>query len=63
MLQDMLNRTKEGRDLMWFKNLKSYYQRPEFELFDLKYDANEEYNVAGKPAYKASCDLCKCYGK
>ncbi|KAF5280827.1 hypothetical protein FQR65_LT14934 [Abscondita terminalis] len=50
--QDMLNRTRNHQPLNWFKTLQSYYKRPEWELYDLKLDAGELKNLAGKPAYK-----------
>lgn len=50
--QDMLNRTAAGQDLRWYKNLKQYYNRPEWELFDLKLDPAERKNVYGKPVVK-----------
>ncbi|KAK4874786.1 hypothetical protein RN001_014146 [Aquatica leii] len=50
--QDMLNRTRNHQPLNWFKTLRSYYERPEWELYDLKLDAGELNNLAGKPSYK-----------
>lgn len=49
--QDLLNRTIAKQPIPWYKTLKSYYQRPEWELFDLKLDASEIINVAGKKDY------------
>ena len=40
------------QDLNWFKTLREYYNRPEWELYDLKHDPLEMYNVAEKPSYK-----------
>lgn len=50
--QDILNRTKSHENLYWFKTLKEYYVRDEWELYDLKYDPEERNNVANKPNYK-----------
>ncbi|XP_069685700.1 N-sulphoglucosamine sulphohydrolase [Periplaneta americana] len=50
--QDLLNRTRSKQSLMWYKTLRSYYYRDEWELYDLKLDAEELNNVATKPAYK-----------
>lgn len=36
--------------LRWTKNLKSYYNRPEWELYDLKYDPEELNNIINKPS-------------
>ena len=53
--QDLLVRTLHNETLHWYKkSLKAYYQRPEYELFDLKVDPQERYNVASKPSYQVS---------
>lgn len=53
--QDLLQRTYHNQSLHWYKNsLKEYYFRPEFELYDLKVDPEEKYNIALKPSYKVS---------
>lgn len=44
--QDILNRTISKTPIPWYKTLKSYYYRPEFEMFDLKTDSSESINVA-----------------
>ena len=41
----MLNRSRENQPLRWYKDLKSYYYRPEWELYDLKYDPEELTNI------------------
>ncbi|XP_054010771.1 N-sulphoglucosamine sulphohydrolase isoform X1 [Hylaeus anthracinus] len=46
--QDLLNRTRNNQPLMWYKTLQSYYERPEWELYDLKYDPEERNNIASK---------------
>ena len=51
--QDLLQRTYLNQSLHWYKkSLANYYQRPEFELYDLKVDPEEVYNVASKPSYQ-----------
>ncbi|KAL6261970.1 hypothetical protein P5V15_007053 [Pogonomyrmex californicus] len=51
--QDILNRTRHHQPLPWYKTLKKYYQRPEWELYDLKYDPEELNNIAFKPSMKS----------
>ncbi|ENN73961.1 hypothetical protein YQE_09462, partial [Dendroctonus ponderosae] len=48
--RDLLNRTKSGQPTYWFKTLKSYYNRPEWELYDMKMDPAEVNNLASKPS-------------
>lgn len=48
----MLNRTREKQQLYWFKTLTEYYERTEWELYDLKMDPIEVNNIVGKPSYK-----------
>lgn len=50
--QDLLNRTRKHEFLPWYKTLKQYYQRPEWELYNLKYDPEELNNIALKPSMK-----------
>ena len=50
--KDVLSRSREGQELNWFKTLHEYYNRPEWELYDLKHDPLERYNVAKKPSYQ-----------
>jgi len=49
--QDILNRTIHKMPIPWYKNLKTYYNRPEWELFDLKIDGAELINFADKKDY------------
>ena len=58
ILQDLLNRTQSKQPLNWYKTLKSYYYRDEWELYDLKHDAEEVKNLASEPAYKVSLIRC-----
>lgn len=46
--QDILNRTITNQPLPWYKTLKSYYKRDEWELYDLKYDPTESKNLVQK---------------
>eukprot|EP00093_Oithona_nana_P005233 05233.XXX_57608_53198_1 [CDS] Oithona nana genome sequencing. len=56
--QDLLQRTFHNQSLHWYKHsLGEYYQRPEFELFDLKSDPEEKYNIAQKGSYKKAFEV------
>ncbi|KAH0548365.1 N-sulphoglucosamine sulphohydrolase [Cotesia glomerata] len=46
--QDLLNRTRSNMPLRWTKSLNTYYNRPEWELYDLKYDPEELNNIINK---------------
>ncbi|KAM7362088.1 N-sulfoglucosamine sulfohydrolase isoform 2-T3 [Cochliomyia hominivorax] len=50
--QQILNATINHKPLAWYKNLLSYYQRPEWELYDIKSDSLERFNLVDKPKYK-----------
>ncbi|XP_052863219.1 N-sulphoglucosamine sulphohydrolase [Anopheles cruzii] len=50
--QDILNRTLAKQPVPWYKTLRSYYQRPEWELYDLKMDPTESRNLFGKSSMK-----------
>lgn len=50
--QDLLNRTMQGRPTNWFKSLKDYYYRSEWEFYDLLHDPRELNNVADVPSYQ-----------
>lgn len=52
VFQDILNRTHDMKPLPWYKTLHQYYYRDQWELFDLKVDPEERYNVAQKGQYK-----------
>ena len=49
--QDLLNRTKTGKPLNWFKTLGSYYYRSRFELYNRTRDSLEVENLAYRPEY------------
>ncbi|CAG5122664.1 unnamed protein product [Candidula unifasciata] len=49
--QDILNRTKSGQPTHWFKGLRQYYYRDEWELFDLENDPQELKNRAYDSGY------------
>lgn len=53
VFQDILNRTQKALPLPWYKTLRTYYYRDQWELYDLKADPQERYNVAGKGRYQA----------
>ncbi|XP_067005093.2 N-sulphoglucosamine sulphohydrolase [Anabrus simplex] len=50
--QDLLNRTRSKQPLFWYKSLKEYYYRSEWELYDLKMDPEEKTNLVKKSSYK-----------
>ncbi|KAJ9590145.1 hypothetical protein L9F63_016730 [Diploptera punctata] len=50
--QDIVNRTRAKQPLHWYKTLERYYYRDEWELYDLKHDADELNNVANNVNYK-----------
>lgn len=43
----MLNRTRNKQPLPWYKTLKQYYYRPEWELYDVIADPTESNNLHG----------------
>lgn len=51
-----MNRSRTNQPLKWYKSLNSYYNRPEWELYDLKHDPEELNNIVnkatGKPIFK-----------
>lgn len=49
--QDLLNRTISKMPIPWYKTLRTYYKRDEWELYDLKSDGVEMINVAKKKDY------------
>lgn len=50
--QDLLNRTEEGKPTNWFKTLRQYYYRSQWELYDLFHDPKETNNVVDVPSYQ-----------
>lgn len=49
--QDLLNRTREGISTHWYKNLKQYYYRSQWEFFDLSTDPQERINQIKNEKY------------
>lgn len=47
-----MNRTLNHQPIPWYKTLSSYYNRDEWELYDLKHDGGELQNLALKPSMK-----------
>nr|CAD7261987.1 unnamed protein product [Timema shepardi] len=45
-------RTQAKEPLNWYKTLEQYYYRDEWELFDLKKDADELHNLVTVPSYQ-----------
>ncbi|XP_060649502.1 N-sulphoglucosamine sulphohydrolase [Drosophila nasuta] len=52
--QQILNATINKQALPWYRTLQQYYQRPEWELYDIKTDPLERFNLAEKPKYTAT---------
>ena len=52
--QDLLNRTRTGEPLYWYRNLNDYYYRPQWQLFDIRYDPEELTNLA----YNSNYSVC-----
>lgn len=53
--QDILNRTRSKQNLPWYKNLKQYYYRPQWELYDIRTDPAETNNLHGEPLHTKNC--------
>lgn len=49
--QDLLNRTKQHKPLHWLTDLKSYYYREKWQLFNLENDGKEVHNLAYDPQH------------
>ena len=49
-----MQRAEQGYDQRWFKTFEQYYDRPEWELFDLNIDPQELTNLAEESAYQVS---------
>ncbi|XP_063443792.1 N-sulphoglucosamine sulphohydrolase-like [Mytilus trossulus] len=49
--QDLLNRTRAGISTHWYKNLKQYYYRSQWEFFDLSTDPQERINQIKNEKY------------
>lgn len=52
--QQILNATINKQPSPWYRTLQQYYQRPEWELYDIKADALERFNLVDKPKYSAT---------
>lgn len=49
--QDILNRTRFKQKLPWYKTLKQYYYRPQWELYDITQDPKELVNLVPDAKY------------
>lgn len=49
--QNILERERKHESQHWFKSLKEYYYRPQWELYDLESDPKEMKNVAEKEEF------------
>ncbi|XP_030370220.1 N-sulphoglucosamine sulphohydrolase [Scaptodrosophila lebanonensis] len=52
--QQILNATINKQPLPWYKTLLQYYKRPEWELYDIKADALERFNLVSKSQYSGT---------
>ncbi|EDV48548.1 N-sulphoglucosamine sulphohydrolase [Drosophila erecta] len=52
--QQILNATLNKQSLPWYRSLLQYYQRPEWELYDVKTDPLERFNLAEKAKYNGT---------
>ncbi len=59
-LQDVLQRTKDQEDLPWTRSLHSYYERDEWELYDIREDPDETKNLVRDPLYQV-CYIVESY--
>lgn len=50
---DILNNTMSNQPTHWFKTLKEYYYRDQWELFDLQNDPHELKNLANDPQHQS----------
>lgn len=57
--QEILNITIEKKYLPWARDLKSYYLRDEWQMFDTKVDPMEKQNLVQKPKYKKLFETLK----
>lgn len=57
--QDILNRTRQKEKLPWYKTLKQYYYRPQWELYDLVKDPAEVNNLAYQAEYAQTLALLR----
>ena len=48
---EILNKTESGKPTQWFKSLKTYYYRDEWELYDMRSDPMELNNLALDPLH------------
>ncbi|XP_076444419.1 N-sulfoglucosamine sulfohydrolase-like isoform X2 [Babylonia areolata] len=57
--QDILNRTKRKENLPWYKTLKQYYYRPQWEMYDVLQDQKELVNLANNSTFSQTLALLK----
>lgn len=51
--QDILNRTRTGMPTHWYKTLREYYYRDQWELYSINKDGEEKNNLAKDAKYRA----------
>lgn len=57
--QDLLNRTTAGQPTGWYKNLRHYYYRERWELYDISRDPRETRNLAADPDFAQVLEVLK----
>lgn len=57
--QDLLNRTAAGQPTGWYKNLRHYYYRERWELYDVSRDPRETRNLAAEPDFAQVLEVLK----
>ncbi|KAL8619253.1 hypothetical protein ACOMHN_050034 [Nucella lapillus] len=57
--QDILNRTRQKEKLPWYKTLKQYYYRPQWEMYDVVRDPKELVNLAYDASYSNALAMLK----
>lgn len=57
--QDLLNHTHNKQRTFWYKNLTSYYYRPQWEMYNLINDPKETVNVVNHAKYQDVAKVLK----
>lgn len=57
--QDILNRTRQKERLPWYKTLRQYYYRPQWEMYDVLRDPKELVNLASDSSYSHVFSMLK----
>nr|XP_055245282.1 N-sulphoglucosamine sulphohydrolase isoform X1 [Gorilla gorilla gorilla] len=57
--QDLLNRTTAGQPTGWYKDLRHYYYRARWELYDRSRDPHETQNLAADPRFAQLLEMLR----